>query len=64
MCLASWVLMALAIHSRACLIYGEHTVDVSSGNVYFPGDAASGDNRIHEAKNIFVRGDYRYKARC
>lgn len=39
-------------------------MDVSTGNGYFPGEAASGDSRIQGAKNIFVRGDYRYKVRC
>lgn len=64
MCLAAWTLRALAIHDQACLIYREHTVDVSTGDGYFPGEAASGDSRIQEAKNIFVRGDYRYKVGC
>lgn len=57
-------LRALTIQHQACLIYKEHTVDVSTGNGYFPGEAASGDSRIQGAKNIFVRGDYRYKVRC
>lgn len=64
MCLAAWTLRALAIQDRACLIYREHTVDVSTGNGYFPRGAASGDGRIQEAKNIFVRGDYRYEVGC
>lgn len=54
MCLAAWTLRALAIQDQACMIYREHTVDVSTGNGYFPGEAASGDSRIQEAKNIFV----------
>ena len=57
MSLAAWTLRALAIRNQACLIYREHTVDVGTGNGYFPGEAASGDGRIQEAKNIFVRGD-------
>lgn len=36
----------------------------ATGNAYFPGEAASGDSRIQEAKNIFVWGDYRYKVGC
>lgn len=59
MCLAASTLEALAIPHPACLIYREHNVDVSTGNGYFPGEAASRDSRIQEAKNIFVRGDYR-----
>lgn len=61
MCLAARTLRALAIQKRACLIYREHTVDVRAGDGYFSGEAASGDSRIQEAKNIFVGGDYRYK---
>lgn len=53
--------MALAIHDRPRLIYRERPVDVSLGNGYFPWEPASGDNRMQEAKNIFVRGDYRCK---
>lgn len=49
--------MALAIHDRPSLIYRERTVDVSSGNGYFPWEPASGDNRMQEAKHIFARGD-------
>lgn len=33
------------------LIYGERDADVSSGSGYFPGEAASGDDRTLEAKN-------------
>lgn len=58
------VLMALAIHKQACLIYGEHSTDVRSRNGYFPGDQANGDDRIQEAKNIYVRSYYRYRVLC
>lgn len=64
MFLAAWTLRALAIQNQACLIYREHTADVSAGDGYFSGEAASGDSRIQEAKNIFVGGDYRYKVGC
>lgn len=64
MILAAWTLRALAIQDQARLIYREHTADVSPGNGYFPGEAASGDSRIQEAENIFVRGDYRYNVGC
>lgn len=56
MCLAAWTPRALAIQDQACLIYRGHTVDVSAGNGYFPGEAASGGGRIHEAKNTYLRG--------
>lgn len=59
MVLAAWTRRALAIQDQACLIYREHNVDVSTGNAYFPGEAASGDGGIQEAKNIFVSSDYR-----
>lgn len=49
--------------SRFHLIYREHSVDVSAGNGYFPGEAASGDDRTQAAKNTSIcvcqRGDYR-----
>lgn len=34
MCLAAQVLVALAIHHQACLIYGEHIKDFSPENSY------------------------------
>lgn len=62
MCLAARVSVALAIHDRACLIYREHTVDVSCGSGYFPREPAGGDNKsARRQKNIFVGGDYRCK---
>lgn len=54
MCLAAWRLGALANQDLACLIYREHTVDVSTRNAYFPWEAASGDSKILEAKNIYL----------
>lgn len=59
MCLAAPILTDLAISQPVCLIYGEHNTDVSLGNGYFLGEAASRDSRIQGAKNIFVRGEYR-----
>lgn len=37
---------ALANQDQACLIYREHTVDVSTRNGYFPWEAASRDGKI------------------